>query len=113
MNIKGFNVPTFAEWDKNKDYRTELGDYNLHIRAVSWGNSENGLDGSGYVCYKIGIACRQNPLNIYSNTIMHKSYKYFYSDTEKDIKLKNWYESVVGEANRIFKDFMSETYCEV
>jgi len=105
MNIKGFEFPTFKEWNEKyqREFKTKLGDYNLHIESFSFGT--NGIT------YKIGVACKENPLNIYSDPLFLKSHKYCYDDISNLIALENWYVTVTEEANKAFKNYIVKTYC--
>lgn len=110
MGIKKIIFPTFKEWNETKteqnerrDYRTNLGDYHIHIRADSWGNN--------YSNYALAISTSANPLNIYSEKIMHRDYKHY---SEDDLtRLENWFNSVTAEANDVFAAYITkEYYCE-
>jgi len=105
MNVKGFEFPTFREWNEKykREFETRLGDYNLHIRSFSFGSKTT--------TYRIGIACQENPLNIYSDPLFLKSHEYYHDDFNNLTALENWYVTVTKEADKAFKDYIVKTYC--
>lgn len=121
MNIKKFVFPTFEEWNtghgcdnrefEKRDYQTSVGDYNLHIRATSWYSPNNNND--AYAQYQLGISTSNNPLNIYSNTIVNEYHKYYYENPFNERDLEIWYNEVTVKANNDFKEFIMKNYCEL
>lgn len=61
--IKGFDFPTFEEWEKNRrEYYGKLGVFNCVIKLVVWSRDEN--------TYKLAIADVDVPTNVYVEPIV-------------------------------------------
>lgn len=98
--IKGFNFPTFDEWERMKrSYRAKIGDYCCEIKVFSWGQEEN--------TYILAIANSDVPQNIWVDRIISKSVR---CHPKNDELLRQWYETSVKEAQEEWRTFIMKKY---
>lgn len=98
--IKGFDFPTFDEWEKNKrEYHGQLGAFKCSISTFSWGAGEH--------TYMLAIANANIPLNIYVDKIIQST---IVIDPKNVEELRRWYETSVQEAQRQWREYIQKNY---
>lgn len=98
--IKGFNFPTFDEWERmNRSYRAKIGEYCCEIKTFSWGQDE--------CTYTLAIANSDVPQNIWVDRVISKSVRCHHSNTEL---LRQWYETSIKEAQEEWRTYIMKKY---
>ena len=98
--IRGFDFPTFDEWEKNKrEYHGQLGAFKCSISTFSWGAGEH--------TYMLAIANANIPTNVYVDKIIQSTIRI---DPKNVEELRRWYETSVQEAQRKWREYIQQNY---
>ena len=109
MKFKGFNFPTFEEWEKNRYHATDfISTFTADI-CISQKNASFTIpdEFSAYVSFRTS--------GYYDILFKYISLPTFYYNPVKDSKenLKNWYNSVIKELNEKFEEYLITTFFEI
>ena len=98
--IKGFDFPTFEEWEKNnRDYSGKLGVFKCAIKVVSWGRDE--------ATYMLAIADAAVPTNVFVHQIIYNAIRVHPDNINE---LRRWYKAAVQKAQEQWREYIQKTY---
>ena len=104
MQIRKFNIPSFEDWNNNMEYKESIGDYTCKIAVVGYGCNGNTTNE-----FTTCIANYNNPTNIGVPKVFSSELECERNDFEK---IKNWYNDVKEEANKVWEKYIIGTYFE-